>query len=279
MAIDISCRLPVKAQNAGLFISRGVGTHPTRVIQSHEILFVDFGSLSLWEDDIHFNIKQGEALLLVPGHIHGGAAAYPPDLRFYWIHFDLSGPCDNSDGSADIPHTQIHLPKHAPVARADRLTELFRMFLDDQETGGLLQWKADLLLCLILTEVASPYPVVSNDNLPSATIADRARQYIKTHVHEELCTSKISEAIGLNPDYLERIYKKTFNLTITQAIHHFRIKYSRRLILDGIHNIYQIAYQCGYSDPNYFRRIFKRHVGMTPKAFQKLHARAHVNTG
>ena len=279
MAIDISCRLPVKAQNAGLFISRGVGTHPTRVIQSHEILFVDIGTLSIWEDDNHFDIKQGEALLLVPGHRHGGASAYPPDLRFYWIHFDLYGPCENSEGSADIHHTRIHLPKHAPVARGDRLTELFRMFLDDQESGGLSQRKADLLLCLILTEIASPNPGVSDDNLPSAAIADRSRQYIKTHFHENLSTSKISEAIGLNPDYLERIFKKAFNQTITQAIHHFRIRYSRRLILDEIHNIDQIANQCGYADPGYFRRVFKRHVGMTPKAFQKLHARAHVNTG
>ena len=279
MAIDIHCRLPVRAHNAGLFISRGVGIHPTRIIQSHEMLFVDVGTLSIWEEDSHFDIGPGESLVLVPGRKHGGASDYPPDLRFYWIHFDVCQADVIRRDETEATENQVHLPQHARVARTDRLTELFRMFLDDQESGGLLQREADLLLCLILTEIATPSPEVGNLNLPSTAIADKARQYIKTHFHENLSTSKISVAIELNPDYLERIFKKVYNQTITQAIHHFRIKYSRRLILDEIHNIDQIANQCGYSDPGYFRRVFKKHVGMTPKAFQKLHARVHVNTG
>ena len=279
MAIDIHCRLPVRAHNAGLFISRGVGIHPTRTIQSHEMLFVDVGTLSIWEEDSHFDIGPGESLVLVPGRKHGGASDYPPDLRFYWIHFDVCRADDMRKEESDATNSQVHLPRHVRVARADRLTELFRMFLDDQESGGLFQRKADLLLCLMLTEIANPSPVVSDQNLPSTVIADKARQHIKTHFHENLSTSKIGEAIKLNPDYLERIYKKAYNQTITQAIHYFRIKYSRRLILEETHTIDQIANQCGYSDPGYFRRVFKKHVGMTPKAFQKLYARVHVNTG
>ena len=280
-AIDIQCEFPVRAHNAGLFISRGVGTHPTRVIDSHEILFVDAGTLSLWEEDRHFDIGPGESLLLLPGRRHGGAADYPADLRFYWMHFDVSHSDDLSDDGSRSTCIEVHLPKQARVSRADRLTELFRMFLDDQEAGGLEQTTADLLLGLILSEIAKPSSVAGDHNLRSTAIADKARQYIKTHFHECLTTSTISRAIEINSDYLERIFKRSFNQTIIQAIHHYRIRYSRRLILDEIHNhnIDQIANQCGYPDPGYFRRVFKKHVGMTPKAFQKLHARVHVNTG
>lgn len=279
-AIDIQCGFPVRAHNAGLFISRGVGIHPTRIIDSYEILFVDTGTLSLWEEDRHFDIRAGESLLLVPGRKHGGAADYPPDLRFYWMHFEVSPQGEDAASGPQKVCIDVHLPKYARVTRADRLTELFRMFLDDQESGGPEQTTADLLLCLILSEIARPSRVTGNHVLRSTAIANKARQYIKTHFHESLSTSTISEAIEINPDYLERIFKRSYNQTITQAIHHFRIRYSRKLLLDEIHNrnIDQIAGQCGYADPGYFRRVFKKQVGMTPKAFQKLHARIHVNT-
>jgi AraC-like DNA-binding protein len=279
-ALDIQCEFPVRAHNAGLFISRGVGTHPTRVIDSHEILFVDTGSLSLWEEDRHFDIGAGESLLLVPGRRHGGAADYSPDLRFYWMHFDVSPSGDISENTTRNGCIEVHLPQHARVSRADRLTELFRMFLDDQETGGLEQTTADLLLCLILSEIAKPSPATGDHVLRSTAIAEKARQHIKTHFHESLTTSTISRAIEINSDYLERIYKRSFNQTIIQAVHHYRIRYSRQLLLDETHyrNIDQIASRCGYTDSGYFRRVFKKHVGMTPKAFQKLHARVHVNT-
>ena len=276
-AIDIQCKLSLRAHNAGLFIYRGIGIHPTRILDSYEILFVDSGTLSLWEEDRHFDIGPGESLLLVPGMRHGGAVDYPQDLRFYWMHFDVLSEAsgDSSPGGG----IEIHLQQHTRVSRTDRLTELFRMFLDDQEAGGLEQTTSNLLLCLILSEIAKPGRVVE-DNLRSTAIANKARQYIKTHFHESLTTSTIGKAIEINSDYLERIFKRSFNQTIIQAIHHHRIRYSRRLILDEMHNlnIDQIADQSGYTDSGYFRRVFKKQVGMTPMAFRKLHARVHVNT-
>jgi AraC-like DNA-binding protein len=280
-AINIQCKFPVRAHNAGLFISRGIGTHPKRILNSYEILFVDTGTLSLWEEDRHFDIGPGESLLLVPGRKHGGAADFPPDLRFYWIHFDISDSDEDSEDGSQSTCIDVHLPQTARVSRADRLTELFRMFLDDQETGGSEQTTADLLLCLILSEIAKPSPATGDHVLRSTAIAEKARQHIITHFHESLTTSTISKAIEINSDYLERIYKRSFNQTIIQAVHHYRIRYSRQLLLDETHyrNIDQIASQCGYTDSGYFRRVFKKRVGMTPKAFQKLHARVHVNTG
>ena len=272
MAISIHCNLPARAHNAGLFISRGVGIHPTRIIQSYELLFLDSGTLSLWEEEDHYDVAAGETLLLVPGRRHGGASDYPPDLRFYWIHFDLEDE-QHSDGRS----RGVSLPRHSRIHRADRLTELFRMFLDDQESGGLSQRKADLLLCLMLTEIADPH--YGETAVPSMSIADKTRRYIKTHFHESISTRTISQAVIINPDYLERIYKRAYNQTITQSIHHFRIRYAKRLLLDEVHNIDQVSEQCGYADPGYFRRIFKRQVGMTPKAFRKLHSHVHVNTG
>jgi len=45
--LRLSRLCPIRAQNAGLFISRGQGTHPTRIIFSHELIFIKRGTLEM----------------------------------------------------------------------------------------------------------------------------------------------------------------------------------------------------------------------------------------
>ncbi|NLG85034.1 MAG: helix-turn-helix transcriptional regulator, partial [Firmicutes bacterium] len=109
--------------------------------------------------------------------------------------------------------------------------------------------------------------------------ANRAEAYIRTHFHEPISTSIIAEKLGCNPDYLERQYKRVYGRTITEEIHARRIHYARTLLIDDTKNIDEIAFNCGFNDPAYFRRIFKRKEGITPSAYRRLYAKMHVNTG
>ena len=96
MILRLMAMASVAALNGGLFVSRGKGTHPTRVIDSHELIFVRSGILELFEEERRFRLGPGEALVLWPGRRHGGAAPYPPDLSFFWIHFNI--PKDQTQG-------------------------------------------------------------------------------------------------------------------------------------------------------------------------------------
>ena len=81
-----------------------------------------------------------------------------------------------------------------------------------------------------------------------------------------------------NPDYLGRIFRDIYGLTITDAINHHRLKQARRLLLESQHKVEDVAMNCGYNDAGYFRRLFKRSEGISPKRFKSLHAKLHVNT-
>jgi AraC-like DNA-binding protein len=39
----------------------------------------------------------------------------------------------------------------------------------------------------------------------------------------------------------------------------------------------EVARRCGFEDPGYFRRIFRRHEQMSPRAYRHLYGRVHVN--
>jgi mannose-6-phosphate isomerase-like protein (cupin superfamily) len=64
--LELSMSLPIKVQNGGLFISRGVGSHPARSLHSWEIIFVEKGTLTIREEDKIFTVNAGESLLLWP---------------------------------------------------------------------------------------------------------------------------------------------------------------------------------------------------------------------
>lgn len=268
LSLDVTC--PVKAQNAGLFISRGRGTHPTRTIDSHELIYVKEGELGIWEEDRSFLVEAGQALHLWPQRQHGGSRPVSPELKFYWIHFEIVGGGANSAAAIEVP--QI-----SRVERPEKLESLFRYFLDEQESGCLAPYTANLLVTLMLIEVARSADQGPDKDCVNVAAA-RAHTYIRIHYDLPISPSKIAEALGYNPDYLGRIYRSVYGHTLTEAIHRRRVGVARRLLLDSDAPIQQIAQACGFSDSDYFRRIFRRYSEASPRAYRKQVARVHVNT-
>lgn len=270
--LELDAAPPVRAHNAGLFVSRGEGTHPERVIDSHELIFVRDGMLKMREDENCFEVAAGQSLLLWPGRWHGGMEPYPPDLSFYWIHFA-------ADGCPDRPaRPPLAVPQHATVTRPDHLAELFRRFLDDQEAGSQSDVSASLLLMLMLCEVSGSNNAVGSPHHNAAVLAGRADTYIRTHFHAPLSASSVAGELGCNPDYLGRAFRGAYGRTLSEAIHTRRLRHARRMLLESDRNVNEVARACGFTDVRYFRRVFKRHEAMTPLAFRRLYAQLHVNT-
>lgn len=272
--LKLDTALPLRAYNAGLFVSRGLGTHPDRVIDSYELIYVRKGLLSMREDNRDFEIAPGQTLLLWPGRRHTGTKPYPADLSFYWIHFQVAR--RRAGGSTA---KLLEIPQHATLRRDDRLAELFHRFLDDQETGALKPVPAALLILLMLCEVSAAHgPGSGPPSDAAAALAARAQRLIQTRFHEAISTVDIADALSCNADYLGRVFRKTFGRTLVDEIHEVRLRNARRLLLESALNVDQISRQCGFQDSGYFRRVFRKRQGLAPRAFRQLYARAHVNT-
>ena len=272
LILDLS--LPLRAHNAGLFVSRGKGTHAERVIDSHELIYVRRGALAMQEERREFFLGPGQTLLLLPGRRHKGIRPYPADLSFYWIHFELTPRAKRRSSS------MLSVPQHATLRREDPLAELFHRFLDDQETGALRPHAASLLILLMLCEVAASRAEVagSASGGSGAALAARALKYVRSRFHLPISTTDVAQALNCNPDYLGRMYGRTYGHTLIDEIHRCRLRHARSLLMESALNIDEIARESGFDDSGYFRRIFRRKQGLSPRAFRKLYARAHVNT-
>ena len=74
------------------------------------------------------------------------------------------------------------------------------------------------------------------------------------------------------------MFRRYCDTSILGAVHLKRIATARVMLrTDGRQNINEIAFACGYSDPGYFRRMFKRITGLSPKKFRSLYSRMHIN--
>ena len=276
--LQVHMMCPVKAQNAGLFISRGNTMHPTRVLESHELIFVVKGTLDMWEDDQEFHLEPGYTLHLWPGRKHGSTKPMPSDLRFYWIHFEVDGSnyrdrVDYGD-SLTLP---IALPQLRQLPRPEGLERLFRIFLSQQEIGILHPHAANLLTTLMLLEVGLQ---IDDEPKPDEVniVATWAHTFIRMNFDRSISSRSVAESLGYNVDYLGRVYRQTYGCTLTQAIHRRRIHKACDYLLNSNLTISEIASSCGFSDPDYFRRIFKRYMKNTPSNYRDEYSRLHVIT-
>jgi AraC-like DNA-binding protein len=251
--------------NGGLFVSTARGTHPDRTLDSFELIFVRKGTLALWEEARRFELQAGDTLLLWPGRRHRGAAPYGKGTSFYWVHFQTS---------ARATKRGLSVPQRACVTRTACLTELFHRFLDDQESGMLRPLDAALQVLLMLCEVARAPDVHAAQ---SNVLAGRVEAYVSRHLAQPLSTGRIAKALRVNPDYLNRAFRRARQITITEHIHQRRLHDAELLLRESADSILEVATACGFTNLSYFRRLFTRHHGIAPSAYRKLHARTHVN--
>ena len=278
---ELQLHLPVRASNGGLFLSRGIGRHPDRIIDSYELIYVRTGCLAIGEAGAVYELAAGEALILYPGRRHCGLADYPADLSFYWIHFYLNGrrppaAADDFPGdSADTDPAGLPVPKRCRVDDPEALTELCRAFLSQLESGERVRFRLDLLLTRILSELAVADTPAAPDAL--SHFACQADLYIRTHFHRKISTRDIACQVGCNEDYLGRIFRQAYGLTLTEAICRHRLQLACSRLLDGAGNIAEIAREVGFEDPGYFRRVFRQAKGMSPTQFRRRFSPAHIN--
>lgn len=89
------------------------------------------------------------------------------------------------------------------------------------------------------------------------------------YADKDLSVKSLAESVYLTPTYLSGLFKKRTGKTIGQYLTELRIEYSMQLLMDKQLKLYHIAEMVGYEDPNYFAKIFKRHVGMTPSEYRE----------
>lgn len=93
--------------------------------------------------------------------------------------------------------------------------------------------------------------------------------YMEHEPIQKVSLEGLSSNLNLTPQYVSRIFKEEYHLNFTDYITQKKISLAKPLLEKGSLSIQDVGLQAGYSDQNYFCRIFKKITGLTPKEYQK----------
>ncbi|MFO8063684.1 MAG: response regulator [Spirochaetia bacterium] len=116
---------------------------------------------------------------------------------------------------------------------------------------------------LSLCHMQSPTAVQS-----SHTRIERVRAYLEVHYHENLSLEHAAAQARLSPQYLSRAFKKHVGMSFVDYVHAVRVRRAKTLLRDSQLSVKEIAAGVGFSDSNYFSRVFKQQCGLTPSEFR-----------
>ncbi len=111
--------------------------------------------------------------------------------------------------------------------------------------------------------------VISKRQERSGNIIKTAKDYIDAHYDKDISLDDVSRVVNISPYYFSKIFKEECGLNFIEYLTNIRIDKAKNLLENSNLSIKEICISCGYSDPNYFSRSFKKNVGYTPTEYKE----------
>ncbi len=100
-------------------------------------------------------------------------------------------------------------------------------------------------------------------------LVKQAIEYIENNVGKDISLNEISEKLNISSYYFSKLFKEETNEGFIEYLTKRRVEKAKEMLRDLSRSIKEVGSDCGYSDPNYFSRIFKKSTGMTPTEYRE----------
>ena len=241
-----------------------------------ELLLVWEGTLALSVDGEEFLGKPGDCFFLPSGAIHGGK----PDSCFYkCLVFDMerflqdSSVCRRKFASTLGSEAHIFTSHPAGSSTAQIVDALVRSMEEEKPgyefvTTGLLWQFIGTVLEQRLYAAASEETRVGRQRTEQMKSVLRR---IRRDYAAPLTLDELAAEAGMNPRYFCRVFRQLTGRTPIDYLNYYRIECAAELLCAEADSVTDIALSCGFGDPGYFARLFRRHKGMSAAAYRKTH--------
>ncbi|MBQ7901265.1 MAG: PocR ligand-binding domain-containing protein [Clostridia bacterium] len=93
--------------------------------------------------------------------------------------------------------------------------------------------------------------------------------FVETHLCEKINVEYICQKMYISKSKLYQLSLAAFGMGVTDYIRMRRIEKAQKMLETTSYNVSVIAEKCGFDDANYFTRMFKNAIGVTPTAYRK----------
>lgn len=113
-----------------------------------------------------------------------------------------------------------------------------------------------------------PSPIPSPETPPMHPLVHEALLYIQKHYHRDIGLAEAARHLAITESHLATLFRQERSQTFMQALTAHRITVAQTLLRDPRNQITQVAWRCGYRDPAYFAKVFRRIVGSSPREYR-----------
>jgi len=107
---------------------------------------------------------------------------------------------------------------------------------------------------------------IKKDQKCSAMV-ERTKAHLNHHFTDELTLEAVARLQNVSPQYLSKVFKEETRFTFVEFLTKLRIEMAQRLMSESDKSVKEICYDVGYSDPNYFSRLFRKQTGLMPTEY------------
>ena len=93
--------------------------------------------------------------------------------------------------------------------------------------------------------------------------------YVSEHYNKEITLDDVARMTNLTPPAFCRLFKKRTNRHFVSYLNDVRISRACKQLLETDLNISEIAFHSGYKTVSNFNKIFKKNIGIAPKAYRE----------
>ena len=98
-------------------------------------------------------------------------------------------------------------------------------------------------------------------------LVSRTFAFVRANYGKQMSLESTAYSLGISPNRLSRLFSEETGTGFSDYLIDFRIEKAKELLRAPGSSIKQVSISCGYPDPNYFSRLFKKVTGLTPTTF------------
>ncbi|WED24889.1 AraC family transcriptional regulator [Vibrio sp. JC009] len=130
------------------------------------------------------------------------------------------------------------------------------------------QHTAKLLIASLLSHINDLMLNPPETPSRSKALFEAVRDYIEQNYHEPLTRESVAEHFYVSPNYLSQLFQKEGKIKFNEHLNHIRLERAKYLLKEYDMKVKEVAHRCGFSDSNYFCRVFRNQTARSPSEYR-----------
>ena len=209
-----------------------------------------------------FDIGPGDLFLIRPGELVTYAADRENPWFYWWVGF-------NGTEAHRLVHSTL-FAGGARVLRPENGEKIRRRLLDIYDArGSTAAHEARMLgrLYLFLGELMAWAPAARETT--ARQYVDKAAGFISRNFSRDITIADVADFTGISKSHLYRVFSQELGISPVQFLIRYRVGEACAMLRGSAMSVGEVAASCGFRDPLYFSRIFRRVKGTPPRDYAK----------